>query len=112
MQRSADASRLAQGTVIESFGISTEELGNPIDRRAARTLAAAGYADRMVLAHDASCRIDWFAPDTLAALAPDWHFTFIPDEVLPALRAAGVTDPQVDAMLVDTPRRHLTGTLG
>ena len=86
----------------------------PTDRRIATiaALAAAGYADRMVLAHDASCRIDWFAPDTLAALAPDWHFTFIPDEVLPALRAAGVTDPQVDAMLVDTPRRHLTGTLG
>ncbi len=82
----------------------------PTDRRVATiaALAAAGYADRMVLAHDASCRIDWFRPEALAALAPDWHFTFIHDAVLPALRAAGVTDGQLTTMLVDVPRRHLT----
>ncbi|MFT3888559.1 MAG: low molecular weight protein-tyrosine-phosphatase [Arachnia sp.] len=28
---------------VESFALSAEELGNPIDRRAARTLTAAGY---------------------------------------------------------------------
>ncbi|WP_285589683.1 phosphotriesterase-related protein [Actinomycetospora sp. NBRC 106378] len=85
----------------------------PTDRRVATiaALAAAGYADRMVVAHDASCRIDWFAPETLAALAPNWHFTFIHDEVLPALRAAGVTAEQVTTMLVDVPRRHLAGGL-
>lgn len=83
----------------------------PTDRRVATiaALAAAGYADRMVVAHDASCRIDWFAPDTLAALAPNWHFTFIHDEVLPALRTAGVTEDQLTTMLVDVPRGHLTG---
>lgn len=83
----------------------------PTDRRVATVaaLAAAGYADRMVLAHDASCRIDWFAPETLAALAPNWHFTFVHDEVLPALRAAGVAEEHLTAMLVDVPRRHLTG---
>lgn len=85
----------------------------PTDRRVATiaALAVAGYADRMVISHDASCRIDWFAPEAVAALAPNWHYTFVHDQVLPALRAAGVTDEQITTMLVDTPRRYLTGAL-
>ena len=36
---------------------------------------------------------------------PRWHFLHIPDDVVPALRAAGVSDAQVRAMTVDNPRR-------
>lgn len=81
----------------------------PGDQRVATVaaLAAEGLADRMVLAQDASCHIDWFPPGVREAIAPNWHFTHISDEVLPALRAAGVTEDQITTMLVDTPRRHL-----
>lgn len=75
-------------------------------------LAARGYSDRMVLSHDASCFIDWFGPDSpevVAAVTPNWHYRHIPDDVLPALRAAGVTDPQLDQMLVQVPRRYFGG---
>src|SRR5437870_13784126 len=38
-------------------------------------------------------------------IVPNWHFNHIPDHVLPALLAAGVTEDQVHAMTVDNPRR-------
>jgi phosphotriesterase-related protein len=68
-------------------------------------LCAQGYADRMVLAHDAACYMDWFTPEIQRAMAPNWHYTHISDDVLPELRARGVSDEQIDQMLVGNPRR-------
>jgi phosphotriesterase-related protein len=62
-----------------------------------------GYAGRMVLSHDASCYIDWIDPNVLAFL-PQWHYLHIGEEVLPYVRERGVTDEQIDAMLVRNPR--------
>jgi phosphotriesterase-related protein len=64
-----------------------------------------------VLSHDASCFIDWFGPDPeslRAVMAPNWHYEHISDDVLPALREAGVTDAQLDQMLVTTPARYFS----
>jgi phosphotriesterase-related protein len=68
-------------------------------------LCAQGYAGKMVLSHDASCFIDWFEPELMRAVAPNWHFTHISDEVLPALKERGVTEDQIDTMFVQNPRR-------
>ncbi|ORM37991.1 phosphotriesterase [Williamsia sp. 1135] len=65
-----------------------------------------GYAERMVLAHDASCFIDWFDEHAKAAAVPNWIFTHISDDVLPALRERGVSTEQITTMLVDNPRRY------
>ena len=35
---------------------------------------------------------------------PQWHYNHIPDDILPALRKAGVTEDQIDQMLVRNPR--------
>lgn len=70
-------------------------------------LCERGWADRLVLSHDTNCHIDWFDPGLLAAAAPNWHFLHISRDILPALRARGVTEAQVDQMLVDAPRRIL-----
>ena len=78
-------------------------------------LAARGYAASMVLAHDANCFIDCFgaAHDMArAAAAPNWHYEHISDDVLPALLAAGVTQAQIDTMMVDTPARYFTPAKG
>jgi phosphotriesterase-related protein len=69
-------------------------------------LVRRGYADRIVLAHDTSCYIDWFSEEIRARVSPNWHFTHISDDVLPALRSQGVTDEQIDTMLVANPRRY------
>jgi phosphotriesterase-related protein len=87
---------------------------NPTDRRVATVaaLCAEGYADRIALSHDASCYIDFYAGEeaqrALRAAAPNWHYEHISRDVLPALRAAGVTDAQITTMMVDNPRRYFS----
>jgi phosphotriesterase-related protein len=68
-----------------------------------------GYTSSMVLSHDASCYIDWLDSDVVSTFLPSWHYRHIHDDVLPALRQAGVTEEQITTMLVDTPRRYFEG---
>lgn len=63
-----------------------------------------GYADRLVLSHDTSCHSDNFPADFRAEHLPNWRFGHISEDVLPALRDAGVTDQQIDTMLITTPQ--------
>ena len=76
-------------------------------------LAGQGYADRMVLSHDAACFMDYFpTPEVIAALnatVPNWVYTHVHDDVLPALRELGVDEAAITAMLVDNPRRYFSG---
>jgi phosphotriesterase-related protein len=67
-------------------------------------LCEKGYAGQMVLSHDASCHLDFYPKEALQAMA-NWHFRHISQDVLPALRAAGVSEEQVQQMTVDNPRR-------
>ena len=71
-------------------------------------LCRRGYADRMVLSHDCSCYLVWFNASALAALK-DWHYLHVSQDVVPYLRDHGVSDDQLDAMLVRTPARILAG---
>ncbi len=64
-----------------------------------------GYANRMVLSHDASCYIDMFPMELIRSNVPNWHFRHISEDVLPALREAGVTDEQIQVMTTENPRR-------
>ena len=93
---------------MDRFGL---DLLLPFEERVATVAALCdqGYADRMVLAHDAACFIDWFDEGLQPVMAPNWHFTHISDDVLPALRERGVTDDQIDQMLVGNSRRLLSG---
>jgi phosphotriesterase-related protein len=70
-------------------------------------LCELGWANQLVLSHDASCHIDWLDDDVLRERAPNWHFCFLSEEVLPQMRDRGVTEAQLQAMLVETPRRLL-----
>lgn len=95
----------------DRFGL---DLFNPTENRVATiaTLCEQGYADRIVLAHDAACYMDFFsgeaAQSALAEAAPNWHYLHISHDVLPALRDRGVSDAQIRTMLVDNPRRYFT----
>ncbi|PZO99686.1 MAG: phosphotriesterase-related protein, partial [Dermacoccus nishinomiyaensis] len=72
-------------------------------------LCRRGYTERVVLAHDASCSIDWFPAEARKAAVPNWNYRHISEDVLPALRERGVEDAQITTMLVDNPRRHFGG---
>jgi phosphotriesterase-related protein len=81
----------------------------PTDKRNATVveLCRRGYADRMMLSQDACAFIDWFPEEVIAQMAPNWHFTFLWEGVLPALGEAGVPEEQIATMLEDNPRGWL-----
>ncbi len=93
---------------MDRFGIN---VGTTFEARAdiVVEMCRRGFADRMVLAHDAACYIDWIDPNAFAAL-PQWHYLHIAEDVLPYLRDHGVTDDQLETMLVRTPRRYFEDT--
>ncbi|HEY4376012.1 MAG TPA: hypothetical protein VGM93_02595, partial [Acidimicrobiales bacterium] len=68
------------------------------------TMCERGYAGSMVLSQDASCYIDWLQPDLLEFM-PNWNYLHVQRDVVPALLERGVTQNQVDQMLVGNPRR-------
>jgi phosphotriesterase-related protein len=70
-------------------------------------LCERGWADRMVLSHDACCHIDFFPPGT--PMPPKWNYRHICEDVIPALRKEGVSEEHIRRMTVDTPLRILAG---
>ena len=95
---------------MDRFGL---DLFNPTAERVKTiaALASRGYAASMVLAHDANCFIDYFGAahdEVRAAAAPNWHYEHITDDVLPALLEAGVSQAQIDTMMVENPVRYFT----
>jgi len=70
-------------------------------------LCEMGYAQQLVLSHDASCYIDWIEGEVPLAPLPNWHYLHISKDVIPALLEAGVSIEQIDTMLIDTPKQFL-----
>ncbi len=68
-------------------------------------LCEMGHAGRMVLSHDTNCFMDTIPRHIKEERMPNWHFLHISRDILPALRAGGVTEEQVRTMTVDNPRR-------
>jgi phosphotriesterase-related protein len=89
---------------MDRFGV---DIFLPTDKRVATiaTMCELGYARKIVLSHDAACYFGWADSALRQQLVPNWHFRHIPDDVIPALRDAGVTEEQIREMTVDNPRR-------
>ena len=83
---------------------------NPLADRI-RTLIALvqeGYADSIHLSHDAACFLDFFIGNPFFAdEKPD--YLLISNEVLPTLLEGGVTQEQIDQMMVSNPVRFFGG---
>ena len=72
------------------------------------TLLEEGYASQIILSHDAASFLDFFTGDAkFANEEPD--YLWISRHILPRLLAEGVTQEQIDTMLIDVPRRFLAG---
>jgi phosphotriesterase-related protein len=69
-------------------------------------LVRRGYRDTITIAHDAACFNDWFDPEALAQAVPKWNYRHISEQVIPALLERGLTDDDIDAILVRNPRRY------
>jgi phosphotriesterase-related protein len=88
---------------MDRFGLDTLL---PMEKRVAviARLCAEGYAGKMVLSHDANCWTERLTEAEKQRTRPRWHFNHISDDVLPALRASGVSEAQITQMLVENPR--------
>jgi phosphotriesterase-related protein len=91
---------------MDRFGIGTilkfEDRVDTVAR-----LCERGWAKQMVLSHDAACYNDWLL-EGWQTILPQWHYLHIHSDVLPALRARGVTEEQIQTMLVENPRRFFS----
>lgn len=88
---------------MDRFGLETV----PFDKRVeiVAEMCRRGHADHMVLSHDTSCFSDMSDPARRKELYPNWRWTHIPQDVVPALEKRGVTQQQLDLMLTENPRR-------
>ena len=89
---------------MDRFGIN---VGTTFEARADTLIemCGRGFADQMVLSHDAACFFDWMDPNVRAAALPQWNYLHIGEEVLPYVRKRGITEEQITTMLVEVPRR-------
>jgi phosphotriesterase-related protein len=100
---------------MDRYGI---DLYLPTDRRNATVLELLrrGYAERMFLSQDFDIPIanglDWYPPEVVeqfqaARAANDWSMTFLFESVIPTLKEGGMTDEQLQTMMVENPKRWL-----
>jgi phosphotriesterase-related protein len=69
-----------------------------------------GYGDRIHLSHDGACFLDFVAGDPeVAEMGLEGDYLCVSDLVLPALREAGVTDEQIDEIMVTNAARFFGG---
>ncbi len=89
---------------MDRFGIDTilpfEDRVNTVAAMCER-----GYANKMVLSHDAACFNHWLPERALPAILPRWNYLHIHDDVIPALKRKGVSEEQLRMMLVENPRK-------
>ena len=95
---------------LDRYGV---DIYLPTENRQVTTLALLerGYADRMFIAQDYCSTIDWFPRELQEYLkaneVPDWSMTFLFEKVIPELRERGMTDEQLDQMMIENPKRWL-----
>jgi phosphotriesterase-related protein len=68
-----------------------------------------GYVKKMLLSHDFTINMRGRQVAPLLARLPNWYPTHVFTNILPALKAKGVSDGQIDEMTVQNPRRLFEG---
>lgn len=100
---------------LDRYGI---DLFLPTPKRNATTLELLnrGHVERLFLSQDFDVPIanglDWYPPEVVeqlqaAGAATDWSMTFLFESVIPALTQGGMTDDQLNTMMVENPKRWL-----
>ena len=85
----------------------------PTEQRQKTVLALLekGHVDRMFLSQDWCSTLDWFTAEMEEQIkptaAPNWSMTFLFEQVIPELQERGMTDEQLDEMMVENPKRWL-----
>jgi phosphotriesterase-related protein len=75
-------------------------------------LIGIGYTDKIMLSQD--CFACWLGrpfefPDATKPLLANWSYAHVFNNIIPALREAGVSEEKVDTIMVKNPRRLFSG---
>jgi phosphotriesterase-related protein len=95
---------------MDRYGL---DLFLPTEQRNKTVLALLerGYAERMFLSQDYCSTLDWFPFEMQDYLkqneVPDWSMTFLFEKVIPDLKQGGMTDEQLEQMMVANPKSWL-----
>jgi phosphotriesterase-related protein len=95
---------------MDRYGL---DLFLPIEPRNATVLALLerGHADRMFLSQDYCSTLDWFPLEVQEYLraneVPQWSMTLLFEDIIPELKQRGMTDEQLNEMMVENPKRWL-----
>lgn len=108
---------LEQGVFVgfDRFGIQGF-VGAPMDKERVSVLIGligSGYADQLVMSHDTvnhwlGKAPEW--PEELQKLISNWHPGNIFENIIPALLKGGVTESQIETILVKNPNRIFGGS--
>ena len=106
--------RIARGGSYMGFDRFGIDMLFPDEKRVASLvkLIRSGAGDRIVVSHDSvwCWRGEPFPPEILANIGDDaFDPTFFSNKIIPKLREAGVTDEEIDRLLIDNPRRFFEG---
>jgi phosphotriesterase-related protein len=97
-----------QGSIIGMDRFGNDSYNSPENRiNTVATMCGLGYADRMILSHDASVFSINTEPQFRREVFPNWHYNYVSDTVIPALEKRGVTKAQVRQMMIENPKRIL-----
>ncbi|HIM01234.1 MAG TPA: phosphotriesterase [Myxococcales bacterium] len=95
---------------FDRFGINALQ---PDDDRVAALARAiqAGAGDRIVVSHDSvwCWKGQPFPPAVYEAMTQEWNPSHFSKRIVPKLKDRGVTDAQIDALLIDNPKRFFEG---
>jgi len=75
-------------------------------------LIGIGYADRILLSQD--CWAYWLGrpyefPDDVKPLLANWKYVHVFNNIIPALKEAGVSEDKIHTLMVENPRRLFSG---
>jgi phosphotriesterase-related protein len=96
---------------VDRFGMEHAQR----DQARLETVAALvrlGYADRLVLSHDAAFYSHATPPSWRARHAPRWHMEHLLRTIVPELQRRGVAVADIERMLITNPRRLLSSGRG
>jgi|ThiBio_1000_plan_1041568.scaffolds.fasta_scaffold01386_10 phosphotriesterase-related protein len=102
----------ARGSYVgfDRFGLEEGIVPDTVRMENLMQLAKAGHRDRIMVSHDSVACLKGTAGgldlDGMLKVYPNWRMTHLFENIFPQLKLMGMTDTDIDALVVENPRRY------
>ncbi len=95
---------------LDRFGL-TMSISDEEKCRVLCTLLEKGYIDKLLLGHDCQIfnQVTDLIPEPVLAKMPDWNLCGLFRTIFPMLKKAGLTDAEIETLMVRNPKRFFEG---